>query len=113
MVATEYDEALSAERLRESSALADVGFVLVGLVLLVVGAQSLVAVAHAVVVCIGVLRIGVLTRGVDPVRPEEARRVHRERDRRQGGVGGARPASAHCAQIGGWNRLCQSISIGP
>ncbi|MFW2334689.1 calcium/sodium antiporter [Ilumatobacter sp.] len=45
VVATEYDEALSAERLRESTALADIGFVLLGLVLLVVGSQALVEAA--------------------------------------------------------------------
>lgn len=41
-VESEYDEALSAERLRESSAITDVGFIALGLVLLVVGSQALV-----------------------------------------------------------------------
>ena len=77
MVATEYDEALSAERLRESSAFTDVGFVLVGLVLLVAGAQSLVEAATDIARALDVseLVIGLTVVAIGTSLPEVATSV--------------------------------------
>jgi cation:H+ antiporter len=73
-VATEYDEALSAEKLRESSPIADVGFVLAGLLLLVVGSQSLVEAATDIAAALGVseLVIGLTVVAVGTSLPEVA-----------------------------------------
>ena len=77
MVVTEYDEALSAEKLRERSALADVGFVALGLVLLVVGSQSLVEAATDIARALDVseLVIGLTVVAIGTSLPEVATSV--------------------------------------
>lgn len=76
-VRTEYDEALSAERLRESSPLADIGFVLLGLVLLVVGSQALVEAATDIARALDVseLVIGLTVVAIGTSLPEVATSV--------------------------------------
>lgn len=76
-VETEYDEALSAERLRESSPLADIGFVLLGLVLLVVGSQALVEAATDIARALDVseLVIGLTVVAIGTSLPEVATSV--------------------------------------
>ncbi len=77
LVATEYDEALTAERLRESSAFADIGFVLLGLLLLVVGSQSLVEAATDIARALDVseLVIGLTVVAIGTSLPEVATSV--------------------------------------
>ena len=77
MVETEYDEALSAEKLRESSALADVGFVALGLALLVVGSQALVEAATDIARALDVseLVIGLTVVAIGTSLPEVATSV--------------------------------------
>ena len=76
-VETEYDEALSAEKLRASSALADVGFVVLGLVLLVVGSQALVEAATDIARALDVseLVIGLTVVAIGTSLPEVATSV--------------------------------------
>jgi cation:H+ antiporter len=76
-VKTEYDEALSAEKLRDSSPWADVGFVLVGLVGLVIGSQSLVEAATDIATALGVsqLVIGLTVVAIGTSLPEVATSV--------------------------------------
>lgn len=76
-VADEYDEALSEEKLRESSPIADVGFVLAGLVLLVVGSSALVEAATDIASTLGVseLVIGLTVVAVGTSLPEIATSV--------------------------------------
>lgn len=76
-VAEEYDEALSAETLEESSPIADVGFVLAGLVLLVLGSSSLVEAATDIAASLGVseLVIGLTVVAVGTSLPEIATSV--------------------------------------
>ncbi|MDJ0771087.1 MAG: calcium/sodium antiporter [Ilumatobacter sp.] len=73
----EYEEALSAEKLRESSAFTDVGFVLLGLVLLVVGAQALVEAATDIARALDVseLVIGLTVVAIGTSLPEIATSV--------------------------------------
>lgn len=76
-IETEYDEALSAEKLRASSPLADVGFVIGGLLLLVVGASALVEAATDIATSLGVseLVIGLTVVAVGTSLPEIATSV--------------------------------------
>ncbi len=76
-ITTEYDEALSSERLRESSAAADVGFVVLGLVLLVVGSQALVESATDIARALDVneLVIGLTVVAIGTSLPEVATSV--------------------------------------
>jgi cation:H+ antiporter len=76
-VETEYDEALSSERLRESSTLADIGFVALGLVLLVVGSQALVEAATDIARALEVseLVIGLTVVAIGTSLPEVATSV--------------------------------------
>lgn len=76
-ITTEYDEALSAEKLRESSAIADVGFVVLGLVLLVVGSQALVEAATDIARALEVseLVIGLTVVAIGTSLPEVATSV--------------------------------------
>jgi cation:H+ antiporter len=76
-VTEEYDEALSAERLRASSAGADLGFVFVGLVLLVVGSSALVEAATDIARALEVseLVIGLTVVAVGTSLPEVATSV--------------------------------------
>lgn len=76
-VRTEYDEALSAEKLRDSSPWADVGFVLVGLVGLVIGSQLLVEAATDIAAALGVseLVIGLTVVAIGTSLPEVATSV--------------------------------------
>lgn len=76
-VETEYDEALSEEKLRESSALADIGFVLLGLALLVVGSQALVEAATDIARALDVseLVIGLTVVAIGTSLPEVATSV--------------------------------------
>jgi cation:H+ antiporter len=76
-VATEYDEALSAEKLRASSPLADVGFITLGLVLLVVGSQALVEAATDIARALDVseLVIGLTVVAIGTSLPEVATSV--------------------------------------
>ena len=76
-VETEYDEALSAEKLRASSALNDVGFVALGLVLLVVGSQALVEAATDIARALDVseLVIGLTVVAIGTSLPEVATSV--------------------------------------
>lgn len=73
----EYDEALSAEKLRDSSVLADLGFVLIGLVLLVVGSQALVEAATDIARALDVseLVIGLTVVAIGTSLPEVATSV--------------------------------------
>jgi cation:H+ antiporter len=76
-IAEEYDEALHEEKLRASSPLTDTGFVLAGLVLLVVGSQALVSAATDIAVELGVsdLVIGLTVVAVGTSLPELATSV--------------------------------------
>lgn len=76
-VEVEYDEALSADRLRESSAWADIGFVVLGLVLLVVGSQALVEAATDIARALDVseLVIGLTVVAIGTSLPEVATSV--------------------------------------
>jgi cation:H+ antiporter len=76
-IETEYDEALGAEKLRASSPLADVGFVIGGLLLLVVGASALVEAATDIASSLGVseLVIGLTVVAVGTSLPEIATSV--------------------------------------
>ncbi|HEY5663241.1 MAG TPA: calcium/sodium antiporter [Ilumatobacter sp.] len=76
-VAAEYDEALSAEKLRASSPVTDVGFVVGGLVLLVVGSTALVEAATDIATALGVseLVIGLTVVAVGTSLPEIATSV--------------------------------------
>jgi cation:H+ antiporter len=76
-VATEYDEALSEEKLRASSPLADLGYVLAGLVMLVVGSSALVESATDIASALGVseLVIGLTVVAVGTSLPEIATSV--------------------------------------
>ncbi len=76
-VEEEYDEALSAEKLRESSPWADVGFVVAGLVLLVVGSTALVEAATDIAEALGVseLVIGLTVVAIGTSLPEVATSV--------------------------------------
>lgn len=76
-VAEEYDEALSEDTLRASSVWADVGYVLVGLVLLVVGSSALVEAATDIASALGVseLVIGLTVVAVGTSLPEIATSV--------------------------------------
>lgn len=77
VVQSEYDEALSAEKLRESSAAADIGFVALGLVLLVVGSQALVEAATDIARALDVseLVIGLTVVAIGTSLPEVATSV--------------------------------------
>lgn len=76
-VAEQYDEALSAERLRDSSALTDFGFVFAGLLLLVVGSAALVEAATDIASALGVseLVIGLTVVAIGTSLPEIATSV--------------------------------------
>ncbi len=76
-VIEEYDEALSTEKLRESSPLGDVGYVLVGLVMLVVGSTALVEAATDIAAALGVseLVIGLTVVAIGTSLPEIATSV--------------------------------------
>jgi cation:H+ antiporter len=76
-IEAEYDEALSAEKLRESSAAADIGFVVLGLVLLVVGSQALVEAATDIARALDVseLVIGLTVVAIGTSLPEVATSV--------------------------------------
>jgi cation:H+ antiporter len=76
-ITSEYDEALSVEKLRASSPIADIGFVVVGLVLLVVGAQSLVEAATDIARALEVseLVIGLTVVAIGTSLPEVATSV--------------------------------------
>ena len=76
-VQEEYDEALSAEKLRESSAWTDLGFVLAGLLLLVVGSTALVEAATDIAEALGVseLVIGLTVVAIGTSLPEIATSV--------------------------------------
>jgi cation:H+ antiporter len=73
----EYDEALSAERLRDSSPLLDVTYVIVGLVLLVAGSSALVEAATDIASSLGVseLVIGLTVVAIGTSLPEIATSV--------------------------------------
>lgn len=76
-VATEYEEALDEETLRASSPLMDVGYVVAGLVLLVVGSTALVEAATDIAASLGVseLVIGLTVVAVGTSLPEIATSV--------------------------------------
>lgn len=76
-VETEYDEALSEEKLRASSPLTDIGYVLAGLVLLVLGSSALVEAATDIAEALGVseLVIGLTVVAVGTSLPEIATSV--------------------------------------
>ena len=76
-IAEEYDEALSEDKLRESSTVADIGFVLAGLVLLVIGSTALVEAATDIASSLGVseLVIGLTVVAVGTSLPEIATSV--------------------------------------
>jgi len=76
-IAEEYDEALSAERLRASSPLTDVAYVLAGLLLLVAGSSALVEAATDIAEALGVseLVIGLTVVAVGTSLPEIATSV--------------------------------------
>ena len=76
-IEAEYDEALSTERLRASSPIVDVGYVLAGLVLLVVGSSALVESATDIAAELGVseLVIGLTVVAVGTSLPEIATSV--------------------------------------
>ena len=76
-IETEYVEALSEEKLRASSPLSDVAFVIGGLLLLVVGASALVEAATEVATALGVseLVIGLTVVAVGTSLPEIATSV--------------------------------------
>jgi len=76
-VIVEYDEALSAERLRESSPLTDIGYVIAGLLMLVVGSTALVEAATDIAAELGVseLVIGLTVVAIGTSLPEIATSV--------------------------------------
>ncbi|MCB0967153.1 MAG: calcium/sodium antiporter [Ilumatobacter sp.] len=76
-VATEYDDAIDLDDLSSSSALVDVGYVLLGLVLLVVGSSALVEAATDIAESLGVsdLVIGLTVVAVGTSLPEIATSV--------------------------------------
>ena len=76
-VKSEYEEALSVEKLRESSVLADAGFVVLGLILLVVGSQALVEAATDIARALDVseLVIGLTVVAIGTSLPEVATSV--------------------------------------
>jgi cation:H+ antiporter len=76
-IAEEYDDALNEEKLRRSSVVTDVGFVLIGLVLLVVGSAALVEAATDLASSLGVseLVIGLTVVAVGTSLPEIATSV--------------------------------------
>jgi cation:H+ antiporter len=73
-IEAEYADALDHEKVRKTSALADVGYVIAGLVLLVIGAQALVGAATDIAVDLGVsqLVIGLTVVAVGTSLPEIA-----------------------------------------
>ena len=73
-IEAEYSEALDHEKVREVSVWADIGYVLVGLIMLVVGAQLLVGAATDIAVKLGVsqLVIGLTVVAVGTSLPEIA-----------------------------------------
>jgi cation:H+ antiporter len=77
IVETEYDEALSAEKLRESSPFADIGYVVLGLALLVLGSQALVEAATDIARALDVseLVIGLTVVAIGTSLPEVATSV--------------------------------------
>ena len=76
-VAEQYDEALSEDTLRTSSTVSDIGFVLAGLVLLVIGSSALVEAATDIATALGVsqLVIGLTVVAVGTSLPEIATSV--------------------------------------
>jgi cation:H+ antiporter len=76
-IVTEYDEALDPEALAEASVLADIGFLLLGLVLLVFGSQALVNSASDIATDLGVgdLVIGLTVVAIGTSLPEVATSV--------------------------------------
>jgi cation:H+ antiporter len=76
-VSEEYDEALSDEMLSQSSVMSDIGYVLAGLVLLVVGSSALVEAATDIAEALGVsqLVIGLTVVAVGTSLPELATSV--------------------------------------
>jgi cation:H+ antiporter len=76
-VASEYDEAFDSEHLAAKSVWSDLGFVLVGLVLLVVGSQALVHAASDIATSLGVsdLVIGLTVVAIGTSLPEVATSV--------------------------------------
>jgi cation:H+ antiporter len=76
-VEAEYDEALSLEKLRESSPLADIGFIVIGLVLLVIGSEALVEAATDIARSLDVseLVIGLTVVAIGTSLPEVATSV--------------------------------------
>ncbi|MEY2959249.1 MAG: hypothetical protein RLZZ01_1817 [Actinomycetota bacterium] len=77
VISEEYDEGLTEEKLRQSKAITDVGFVIAGLVLLVVGSSSLVEAATDLASALGVsdLVIGLTVVAVGTSLPEIATSV--------------------------------------
>ena len=73
-IEAEYSEALEHEKVKEVSVWADIGYVLAGLMLLVVGAQSLVGAATDIAISLGVsqLVIGLTVVAVGTSLPEIA-----------------------------------------
>lgn len=73
----EYDEAIDPEHLAEASLLADLGFLVLGLTLLVVGSQSLVSAASDIATSLGVsdLVIGLTVVAIGTSLPEVATSV--------------------------------------
>ncbi|SRR6056297_76034 len=76
-VVTEYDEALDAELLAQASVLSDIGFLLLGLALLVFGSQALVSSASDIANQLGVsdLVIGLTVVAIGTSLPEVATSV--------------------------------------
>ncbi len=76
-VITEYEEALDPERLAEASVLSDLAFLVGGLVLLVIGSQSLVSAASDIAAELGVsdLVIGLTVVAIGTSLPEVATSV--------------------------------------
>jgi cation:H+ antiporter len=76
-VVTEYDEALDPEHLAQASVLADVGYLILGLALLVFGSQALVSSASDIAVELGVsdLVIGLTVVAIGTSLPEVATSV--------------------------------------
>jgi cation:H+ antiporter len=76
-VEDQYDEALSAERLRDSSPITDVGYAIAGLLLLVVGSTALVEAATDIADALGVseLVIGLTVVAIGTSLPEVATSV--------------------------------------
>lgn len=76
-IGEEYDEALTEEKVRQSNVLTDIGFVLIGLLLLVVGSSALVEAATDLASALGVseLVIGLTVVAVGTSLPEIATSV--------------------------------------